>query len=86
MTKRARESVDAATAAGEEPRAPKRGSGIVLKIPGGRATWLMATSGHLTAGGGCFYEMAMLEPPRAGIDPTAAPTRQGNRMLIKLEQ
>ncbi len=80
MAKRMRECVDAAIAASEEPRAPKRGPGLVFNVPGGRPKRLIETGGHLTPGGACFYERTAREPPIAGIDPTAAPTRQGSRL------
>ena len=79
-----RESVNAAIVAGEEPRAPTRGPGLILRIPGGKARRLIETNGHLTPAGAHFYERTAREPPTAGIDPTAAPTRQGARLLIKL--
>ena len=84
MTKRMRESVEAAIAAGEEPRPPTRGPGLVLRTPGGKARRLIDPSGHLTPAGAHYYETTARDPPSAGIDPTAAPTIQGSRRVVKL--
>ncbi len=78
MRQRMRESVDAAIAAGEEPRAPKRGPGLVLNVPGGRPKRLIETRGHLTPGVAYLYERTAREPPSAGIDPTAALRDKGS--------
>ena len=73
-----------ALAAGEDARAPKRGAGLVLSIPGGQPTRIIDASGRLTPGGRYFYEKREVEPPQAGIDRTAAPTLNGSRLVIKL--
>ena len=48
MTKRTRDAIDLAIAAGEDVRAPKRGAGLVLSVPGGQPTRIIDASGRLT--------------------------------------
>ena len=72
MTKRLRYldrwAVDAAIAAGEQPRAPKASRGLIVSIPGGRYRRLMDNRGELTAAGEYFFETSAQRAPDRGFD------------------
>ena len=55
--------VDAAIAAGNVARAPKRGGGLLLDIPASRPRRLVNDDGRLTAEGRYFYEQVLVWPP-----------------------
>ena len=76
--------IDAAIAAGEAPRAPKRSRGLLLNVAGGRPRRLITEGGKLTADGRYYYEKTGQQAPDAGFDRTQAPTRRGAREQIKL--
>ena len=76
--------VDAAIAAGNVARAPKRGGGLLLDIPASRPRRLVNDDGRLTAEGQYFYEQVGQEPLASGFDWKQEPTRKGPKVQIKL--
>jgi len=88
MTKRLRDNerelFDAAIAAGNRPRAPKAGKGLVLDIPGGRARKLLDVAGRYTPGGEYYYDATGQEKPNRGFDYSQQPVRRGSRLQIPL--
>ena len=69
--------LDAAITAGELPRAPKRGGGLILNIPASRPRRIVKEDGVLTAEGKYFYAQTGQEAPGAGFDFKQEPTRKG---------
>ena len=89
MPKRMREAdpaaVDSAIAAGSAPRAPPRGRGLLLTIPGRRqGLRLIDDHGALTTDGTYYCQTAGLAAPDKGFDYNQEPIRRGARVQIKL--
>ncbi len=76
--------LDAAIAAGNSARAPKRGSGLILDIPASRPRRLVDDNGRLTAEGHYFYNKIGQEAPASGFDWKQEPTRRPPKVQIKL--
>ena len=86
MAKRIRDQhqLDAAITAGEVPRTPKRGRGLLLNIPASRPRRLVKDDGSLTAEGHDFYNKTQQQAPSSGFDWKQEPTRRGPKVQIKL--
>ena len=77
--------LDAALAAGYEPRAVKSGArGLVVSVPGGTFRRLIDVQGRLTPAGEYFYAQRGQRAPDQGFDYAQKPTRRGRRELIQL--
>ncbi len=75
--------LDAAIAAGNVARAPKRGGGLLLDILASRPRRLANDDGMLTAEGHYFFEQVGQEPLASGFDWKQEPTRKGPKVHIK---
>ena len=75
---------DAAIAAGNVARAPKRGGGLLLDIPASRPRRLVNDDGRLRAEGHYYYETVGQEAPHAGFEWKQEQTRKGPKFQIKL--
>ena len=86
MARRLRDQhqLDAAIDAGNAPRAPQRGGGILLDIPASRPRRLVDDNGRLTAEGQYYYNKVGQEAPAAGFDWKQEPSRKGSKVQIKL--
>ena len=67
--------IDASVAAGNTPRVPARGKGLLLTVAGRRGLRLMDVHGDLTQAGQVYYEAVGVDPPDRRFDytPEAAP-------------
>ena len=77
--------LDAAVAAGHEPKAGVGGVGLSLPIPGKRAARILLNRhGLVTAAGAYYYDQSGKEAPTSGFDYNQQPTRAGQRHVIRL--
>ena len=76
--------IDASVAAGNTPRVPAKGKGLLLTVAGRRGLRLMDARGDLTQAGQVYYEAVGVDPPDRRFDYTQEPTRSGPRIQIRL--
>ena len=79
-----KQNIDAAIAAGNNPRSVKGGRGLILNIPGARYNTIVDTQGKTTVFGNYYYSKAEKSAPNRGFDRSQDAVRVGNKETIKL--